>query len=405
MNRDNKWIQQLLDEPMAGGEPLDLKKTDAEIEAEEDALLRASDVRVKYGGIFDSITGWQEFKDKVNSLEPLETKILRWRRTFRLAVASILVIGFTTSIYFYYSKLATGWDDRLVNTDVSPGGNRATLTLANGISIDLREGKNGIVIGGDSILYSDGSTVTADESFSGKQASSQVLVLTTPKGGQYQVSLSDGTKVWLNAGSTLRYPTRFDGKSRKVQLVGEAYFEVAKTRSEKGSQSLVPFVVESAGQEVTVLGTHFNVNAYPEPGEIRTTLIEGSVQVSVVAEGSNPGTVVNKVILNPNEQSIVSGSFLKVEAVDAEYSMAWKNGVFMFNYEKIEDIMTEISRWYDIDVVYEDKEIKQITLFGTISKFENISKVLDMFERTGVVKFQLKDKILTVQSTVSKTRK
>src|SRR5690606_11529614 len=175
------------------------------------------------------------------------------------------------------------------------GGNRATLTLPNGTTIPLNNDKNGILIQEDAIVYADGSFVASslfDKKNQRINSSEQLVTLQTPNGGQYQVTLPDDTKVWLNAGSTLQYPGRFTSASRRVELNGEAYFEVAHIKNS-------PFIVASQEQEITVLGTHFNVNAYENEPDTRTTLLEGSVQVSALNTTSH-------ILLQPNVQSILS---------------------------------------------------------------------------------------------------
>ncbi|WP_119078811.1 FecR family protein [Chitinophaga alhagiae] len=267
----------------------------------------------------------------------------------------------------------------------APGGNRAVLTLANGHKIALDDAAAGNLAtqagaritksAGDEVIYESAAPGT------GKETGEMVFnVISTPRGGQFQVRLPDGTRVWLNAASSLRFPTYFEGPVRKVELTGEGYFEVAKDAAH-------PFIVGSSGQHIQVLGTHFNVNAYGDDGLVRTTLTEGSVQVNGQRESNT---------LVPGEQSqlnIRSGSMRKVKA-DVEQVMAWKNGNFLFNDTYLPDIMRQLSRWYDVEVA---QDFPRIRYNGGIPRSMQLSDVLKMLEETGNVKFQLVNNTITIK--------
>jgi ferric-dicitrate binding protein FerR (iron transport regulator) len=197
----------------------------------------------------------------------------------------------------------------------------------------------------------------------------------TPRGSQYKIILPDGSNVWLNASSSLKYPVIFDGKKRNVELTGEAYFEVSKNKE-------MPFVVHTQTQDVQVLGTHFNINAYPDETETKTTLLEGKVLVSKGAESKmmKPG----EQVVNFNQSRILELSTM----ADAAESIAWKNGLFLFNHNNLYSIMNQISRWYDIEVDYEGDFNKQY-YSGTISRFGKVTDVLKTMELTGSVKFKI----------------
>lgn len=199
----------------------------------------------------------------------------------------------------------------------------------------------------------------------------------TPRGGQYQIKLPDGTRVWLNASSSLRYPAVFARDNREVELKGEGYFEVSKDKRR-------PFKVKSGIQEVKVLGTHFNVSAYSDEAMIRTTLLEGVVQVGLLKGGA----AEKNVLLKPGQQSLMSLKELKVSNADTEESVAWKNGYFKFNDESIESILKKISRWYDVDVSYEGKMTDKI-FNGKVSRYGNVSDVLQILQLTGAIKFKI----------------
>ncbi len=205
--------------------------------------------------------------------------------------------------------------------------------------------------------------------------------LTTPRGGQYQVELPDGTRVWLNAASSLRFPTAFVGGERRVEISGEAYFEVAKNKA-------MPFVVSVNSTEVHVLGTHFNVMAYSEEGKIATTLLEGSVQVSKAGK---------KHVIVPGQQAVwkENGDFNLNGDIDLEEVVSWKNGKFHFNNADIKVIMRQIARWYDVDVEYRDN-LSETQLGGIVSRKEDLRQLLSYFEMTGKVKFNLEGRKIIV---------
>jgi len=302
----------------------------------------------------------------------------------RYAAAAILFCTAITIFYIYAgktdkSKLQMSQVERFKN-DIKPGGNKAILVLASGQTVTLDDAGAGVLAheGETGIRKTaEGKLVYEHE---GKK--SQVAVLTnklsTPKGGQYQVRLSDGTKVWLNSASTLVYPAVFNGINREVELSGEAYFEVAKNK-------LMPFVVHSNKQSVQVLGTHFNINSYPSEESIKTTLIEGSVQVS---SGGNT------CLLKPGQQAENTDG-IRVKKADTEQVLSWLNNDFNFKDENIESIMRKLERWYDITVVYEGK-ISEIDYGAEISRSKTLVQVLKILEKTGSVHFKIEGRRVTV---------
>lgn len=271
-----------------------------------------------------------------------------------------------------------------IRDDIQPGTNKAVLKLADGSIIDLNEINKGKIANETGIVITkvdDGKllyTIAGNNMFTPQSLSYNTIE--TPRGGQYQVELPDGTKVWLNAVSSLRFPTSFPDDERVVQLTGEAYFEVAHDKK--------PFRVMSNNQRVEVLGTRFNINSYLDNQVIKTTLLEGSVRVSNL-------TSKNSNLLIPGQQASVSEHDTKISTVDLDESIAWKNGYFIFENEKITSIMKKISRWYDVEVVYEGK-ITDNDFNGSVSRFDNISKVLDVLELTRSVHFKLQGRRITV---------
>ncbi|WP_316834903.1 FecR family protein [Pedobacter nutrimenti] len=268
--------------------------------------------------------------------------------------------------------------------DVVAGSNKAILTLADGKKITLTDVSKGKISeqAGVQISKTRGGQVIYQVVGQQNNASNSYNTIETPNGGQYQVILPDGTKVWLNAASKLTYPVSFTGRARReVTLGGEAYFEVAKDKSH-------PFLVESSGQEVEVLGTHFNISSYKEEPHTKTTLLEGSVKIRS-AKG-------NAVVLKPNQQAELNGDHLQVKEVKAAYAVAWKDGYFMFNNENLETVMTRIARWYNVQVEFKDEAAKGGTYFGTISRYEDIAKVLKMLSRTELVTFELEGNTIKI---------
>jgi len=272
--------------------------------------------------------------------------------------------------------LAGGWlfmrntEDRtqaIANyADVAPGGNKATLTTEDGRTVDLNETADGIVIGNE-ITYVDGTPVRRQQAAGLIHKPVSQLVLTTPKGGTYRVTLSDGTTVWLNAASTLKYPNRFAEKERVVQLEGEAYFDVSKG---------APFRVLSNGQTVEVLGTQFNVSAYSDEPRIRTTLVEGSVRIEAESHAES-------VKLLPGEQSTLTADHLEKSRVDIASVVAWKEGLFRFDETELRMVMNQLSRWYNVTVEYQGV-IPVTFYYGVISRKESLSTVLDLLRQSGL---------------------
>jgi transmembrane sensor len=385
----------------------------------------------------------------VKHMEPARRRKL-WPR---VAVAAAAVAAIVFGVWFFNAQYRNGRHPELVSgsqyaNDVKPGKNTATLTLANGQTINLSDAKTGVVVDASSLKYNDGTDVTSslrggttkqphtsDEVAASRNAprnDDMMLTATTPKGGQYQITLPDGTRVWLNADSKISFPSQFIGEKRKILLEGEAYFEVAKvTRSSlRGGTTRQSFIVESKGQEVEVLGTHFNISAYSDEASVKTTLLEGSVRVSSLRapdpslrggttrqphtsdevaasrraprnddrnndeRGDDSG---NTVTLKPNQQAVLTANTnqIKIKQVDTEQAIAWQKGYFLFEIGDVPSIMRQLARWYNIDVVYQG-DISNKTIGGSVSKYSNVSEVLNMLAETKTVKFKLSGRTVTV---------
>ncbi|WP_256009377.1 FecR family protein [Desertivirga xinjiangensis] len=304
-----------------------------------------------------------------------------YRSLLRYAAAASVLLILSFGAFFLLKKEKQQEVIAVKKQEIKPGGNRAMLTLADGRQISLDDAANGelaklenisiVKTAGGQIVYQIKDNNSNNTDPSGPIAYNTI---STPRGGQYKVILPDGSSVLLNAVSSLKYPTSFSAsKQRKVELTGEAYFEVAKDKAR-------PFIVSCNNQTVQVLGTHFNINGYSEEGVTKTTLLEGAVRVK-----SSGGSVD----IRPGEQSLLaSNETLSVSAVDTEEAVAWVNGNFMFNSQDLGSIMRSVSRWYDTDVQYIDN-IASRKFTGSISRYENVTEVLNMLELTGLVHFKV----------------
>ncbi|MBE9462144.1 FecR family protein [Dyadobacter subterraneus] len=324
-----------------------------------------------------------------------------WWYFRRFAVAAVLVLIGIGSYYTVLrkSKQSKNIASQTLATDAAPGGNKAMLTLADGSVINLNEAGEGQIASQSGIninKVTDGQLVYGKHLEDGGGIDNKAGIynqITTPKAGQYQISLSDGTKVWLNSLSSIRFPAVFSADERKVEITGEVYFEVAKVSLNK---KRVPFRVVSNNQIIEVIGTHFNVNSYRDESVVKTTLLEGSVKVSTIANGK---ISLEAVKLKPGEQSIVKPkqAAIAVEKVDTESAVAWQKGYFKFKDTNIEEVMRQLSRWYDLDVVYIGP-LPQDQFTGYVSKKVAISSVLNILQEGGGVRFNVKDKKVEVSA-------
>ncbi|SMC98688.1 FecR family protein [Pedobacter nyackensis] len=304
-----------------------------------------------------------------SGIQPEQKTIKLWPRISIATAAAMTFLVLGLGIYFFNARYSNHQFKIASENDIAPGRNKATLTLEDGKTILLSGAQKSVIIDANKLSYNDGTEIIS--------IPRTAALVSTPRGGTYQVTLSDGTKVWLNAESTLKFPSSFAGEEqRKVTLKGEAYFEVAKNKKQ-------PFVVSTDKQEVQVLGTHFNINSYPDEVSTKTTLLEGSVRV-------------NQTILTPGHEAVLTNGIIKVNKVNPNEAIDWKNGEFVCNNEPLNSIMRKISRWYDVEVVYSHPELKNKTFSGSLSRYDHVSGVLNALEQAGTIKFKLEGRQIQV---------
>ena len=300
-----------------------------------------------------------------------QTRIIKFRPFWLRSAAAVIIIGAVALGAHYLLKTDKPRQIQIAKNEfknINPGGNKAVLTLADGKRVVLDDAQNGQLATQSGVVITKAADGRIVYRITGTEKTGQQNLqntISTPRGGQYQVILPDQTSVWLNSASSITYPAAFSGHERLVSLTGEAYFEVAKDEK-------MPFKVRTGLQTVEVLGTHFNVNAYPDEPNTLTTLLEGSVKLVSPA---------SSIRISPGEQGVVlnNGTMLK-RRVDVDRELAWKNGLFSFEGQDIRAIMRQISRWYDIEVVY-DKNLPEEKYYGEIarsSKLENVFKILEL---------------------------
>lgn len=311
----------------------------------------------------------------------VETKVRKFNYKWIGYAAAILIVFLSVGVYFFRDGQRNNQRELYAN-NVAPGGNKAVLTLGNGKKIILDDAQNGMLAKQGNISISkaaDGQLVYTVEDGGG---SAKLNTIETPEGGQYQVNLPDGTKVWLNAGTRLTFPTKFVDKQRIVELSGEAYFEVAKDTKK-------PFKVKmSNNTEVQVLGTHFNVSAYNEENSIKTTLLEGAVALRANEKTQR---------ISPGQQATLSRGDNNISVandVNLDEVVAWKNGFFSVESITLQDLMKKVEKWYGVKVVY--KESVQADFVAALPRNISLAELLDLLQLTKKVQFKLENKTLTI---------
>ena len=347
----------------------------------EDTITNHEINENKVDEIFNKIVCIATAEETIN-IHSVRRYAFRWR-----SVAAAVLIVLAGSVYLFLQRSEpdivaknVGYPAQLIN-DIAPGHSGAILTLGNGKTIVLDSAHNGLLVnqGRINIIKQNGQITYQN----GLNSENNVMynTMTTPKGRQYQLVLSDGSQVWLNAASSITYPTAFVGKERKVTITGEAYFEVAKDPTKPFKVFISSTSGKPDGAEIEVLGTHFNVNAYPEEEDVKTTLLEGSVKVSKGNES---------VLIVPGEQARVSNNpssgaravTLNKDVVLSQI-VAWKDGFFVFNNSDIKMIMRQVARWYDVEVDFEGK-IPLEGFTGKVSRNVPLSKFVKVLELNDI---------------------
>lgn len=324
----------------------------------------------------EKIEGQQDWIERLEerTISKIQTTVENESSNKLQRIASHRYLPYVASLLFFLAVFVAfytyhNFSKTELLADLEPGGNRASITLSDGRVIELSEQQDAVVLG-EELTYADGSVIS-------DLNDSHIVYaeLRTPRGGQYNITLSDGTKVWLNADSKLKYPTRFEGDVREVELDGEAYFDVTRSTGDNKKQR---FVVKTVRQQVEVLGTAFNVQAYTNDAVERTTLVEGAVALS---------GETGSVMLTPGDQGLVSVNGLNTRKVDVEQYLAWKNNEFIFHETTLNDALIVLSRWYDFEIVYEGK-IPVTHLYGSIDRDKGLAEVLKIMEASGL-KFRI----------------
>lgn len=335
-----------------------------------------------------SVSDKQKAWDKIVNVSGYERNIIQqiplYKAILKYAAIIVFILLSVTVIYKNLQNTNKHHNEIVNKQDVAPGGNKATLTLADGTTILLDEADNGELARQTNIVITktkDGQLIydLSGSKSENRKGNVEINTINTPAGGQYQLILPDGTKVYLNSLSSLKFPVIFTGESRNVTVTGEAYFEVAKNKK-------MPFIVSINDVNVEVLGTQFNIMAYKDENFMKTTLLEGSVKIT---KGNA------KRILIPGKQALTNSSE-EIEVVDAdvEEATAWKNGYFKFNKQDIKSIMRQLSRWYNIDVVYEGN-VPTDEFVGKIRRNSNLSQVLKILEFSEV-KYKIEGKKIII---------
>ena len=325
-------------------------------------------------------------KKNLQNLIHKEKKVIQLRKVRKYMKYAAVLVGVLASAYFFRDNIFNNSVENvpvIVNT-IEHGTDKATLTLGDGSQVTLKKGTSLQIqnanSNGEELIYTAGNKNSKEVAFN---------YLAIPRGGQFFVKLSDGTKVWLNSESKLRYPVSFvEGETRKVELVyGEAYFDVSPSTEHNGSK----FKVFNNAQEVEVIGTEFNIKAYRDETNVYTTLVEGKVAVAF-------DNRIKKLL--PNEQSSFNPNTndFVITQVDVYNEISWKNGVFSFERKPLKEIMKVLSRWYDVDVIFENKDLEDVKFFGVLDKEQNIKDILKTIKKFKIIEsYEIKDKVIILK--------
>jgi ferric-dicitrate binding protein FerR (iron transport regulator) len=343
-------------------------------------LIKAGEKREQRNAFVNSLNKKAAWEKVHQEIQP-KKKTIRLKE-WSMRIAAVLVIGALLGVLYHVSTKDLEMGQELAEIQIEPGSSKAVLKLHNGETLQLENAEN------DSILEKDGTVISNQqgqlayargEARGEKTLYNQVKV---PVGGEYQLTLADGTKVWLNSDSEIKYPVQFNEQKRKVWIAGEVYFDVAHNKEQ-------PFVVDVKDVEIEVLGTEFNVEAYADQKYISTSLVEGSVQLKKNKES---------VIIKPDQQAIIGDDERQfaIKNVDAKSLALWKDGIFYFQEASLGTIMEKLERWYDVKVFFTNQSIKDKRFSVEVQRYEDIEKIFDILSRTEKVNFEVKSNIVTV---------
>ncbi|MBL1411441.1 FecR family protein [Sphingobacterium faecale] len=330
-----------------------------------------SDFEIDVAGFYAQIQTRLQPRD----IKQKSVRLIRHRRWVPYVAAVLLFFVLGGYFYIWRSQESVSTEELTYTNDVLPGGNRAQITFSNGERLELDSTQSSLMTVDGSYVYSDGKAVTLQ--------AAEYATVQTPIGGTYQVTLPDGTKVWLNAASSITYPTYFTGGKREIETTGEVYFEVVHDVKN-------PFIVLSKNQRIQVLGTAFNVNSYNK--KLVTTLVEGRVSLSAVDADSNSS---DAVFLSPGQQAVLIDQKVKVSTVEVSEYIAWKEGMFRFKSTPLPEALQQLERWYDLEIEYYDIP-KEILVHASIKRDKKLSSILYALEEISNVKFKIQGRRLVL---------
>ena len=393
--RDNHHIADLIVKKIKGvinpGEQQELELWINESPENQSVFQKACDPkrqleRLEIYGLFNKEKAWSGLENKL-----FETKTIRFtpQKIFRYAAAIMLPLLIAGGFAYRYLNRSAPQTIAEIDTVFQPGSQKAVLILADGGKVELNEGMAVADLQEGDARISIRNKLLSYTSTDQESLETEIIYneLKTPRGGGYKLQLADGTEVWLNAGSSIRFPVSFTEESRQVYLEGEAYFEV----SHDGS----PFTVSTANMDVRVLGTSFNISAYADEPLLKTTLVEGKVRVELKNQEDSP---LNSLVLSPDQQAILNRSESALSAVEVNASLytSWMQGKLEFHNESLDQVMLRLARWYDFEYEFENPEAKAFHFSARLNNGENISTIIEMLEMTTDVKFELRDQKIVV---------
>ncbi|WP_294142297.1 FecR domain-containing protein [uncultured Sanguibacteroides sp.] len=363
---------------------------------ERERLQEWLEASTKHKQIFESIILSSSFRDKQEiyrrfdvyyDYDRIGKKIARKKRFLikRYISVAAMILFLVSSGVFYWLHDFSGKNISVPSRMLFPGKPVASLILSDGSTRNLGKDSFRLTEGNQQLTNKRNTLVYERNSFVSTDTVEKYHEIRVPRGGEYQLVMSDGTHAWLNAESSIRYPVVFKKGERNIWVSGEVFLEVAK-------DSVHPFVVHHPELDIRVLGTKFNIRGYKDEGEVVTTLVEGQIAI-----GFKQG---EKIILSPFEQLTyhVKEKKGRVDIVDTELYTSWKDGVYLFKTQRLEDIMKLISKWYDVNVVYRDEKVKDIVFSGRLKRYENAESLLCVFEKLGEIKFVIQDNTVVVCS-------